>query len=72
MRILATFAFSFAAAIFSAIYGGLDPFLLPLGGIFSGGALAAGLFLRKGGRARTRMLLILSGVSAGFCGRRGI
>ncbi len=66
MRILATFAFSFAAAIFSAIYGGLDPFLLPLGGIFSGGALAAGLFLRKGGRARTRMLLILSGVSAGF------
>ena len=32
MRILATFAFSFAAAVFGAVYGELDPLLLPLGG----------------------------------------
>ena len=32
MRILATFAFSFAAAVFLAIYGGLDAWLPLLGG----------------------------------------
>ena len=32
MRVLAVFAFSFAAAIFLAIYGEMDGLLLPLGG----------------------------------------
>ena len=66
MRILATFAFSFAAAVFTAVYGGLDRFLLPLGGALILAALGAGLAVRRNSRRRTRVLLILSGLACGF------
>lgn len=66
MRVLATFAFSFAAAIFLDVYGGLDAFLLPLGGGLAVAALLLGLLLRRKSRARTRALLILSGLACGF------
>ena len=66
MRILAAFAFSFAAAVFLAIYGGLDPFLLPLGGALLAAAAAVGLVMRKRSHNRTRTLLILTGLAAGF------
>ena len=66
MRILATFAFSFAAAVFLTIYGKLDAFLLPVGGVLLLGALAVKVVLRKKSRRRTRTLLILTGLAAGF------
>lgn len=66
MRILATFAFSFAVAIFGAVYGGLDAVLLPLGGGLALAAVVAGFFVRPKGRKRKRTLLILSGLSLGF------
>ena len=66
MRVLATFAFSFAAAVFLTIYGGLDPWLLPLGGALAGLALLLAALLRKKRRLRKRVLLILSGLAAGF------
>ena len=66
MRILASFAFSFAAAVFLTIYGGLDTYLLPLGGALVGLALLLALFLRKKRRVRRRILLILSGLAVGF------
>ena len=66
MRILATFAFSFAAAVFGAVYGALDALLLPLGGALALTAAAVGLMLRRKSRRRTRTLLILSGLACGF------
>lgn len=66
MRILAAFAFSFAAAIFLTIYGGLDALLLPLGGALVVITLLLGLLVRRKSRARTRTMLILSGLAAGF------
>ncbi len=66
MRVLATFAFSFAAAIFLDVYGGLDAFLLLLGGGLAVAALLLTLLLRRKSRARTRALLILSGLACGF------
>lgn len=66
MRVLANFAFSFAAAVFLTIYGGLDPWLLPLGGALAGLALLLALLLRKKRRLRKRTLLVLSGLAAGF------
>ena len=66
MRILAAFAFSFAAAVFGAVYGELDAFLPLLGGVLALSAAAAGLLFRKKGHARTRTLLILSGLACGF------
>lgn len=66
MRILATFSFSFAAAVFLTVYGGLDAFLLPLGGALVLAAAILGSAVRQKGRARTRALLILSGLAAGF------
>ena len=66
MRILAAFAFSFAAAIFLTIYGGLDPLLLPLGGGLALAAVVTGLAVRRKSRTRTRALLILSGLACGF------
>ena len=66
MRILATFSFSFAAAIFAAIYGRLDAVLLPLGGGLAALTLVTGLVLRKKSRRRTRALLVLSGLAWGF------
>lgn len=65
MRILAAFALSFAAAVFAAVCGGLDAFLLPLGGALA--AAAARFLLRKRkGYARLRTVLILSGLACGF------
>ena len=66
MRILATFAFSFAAAVFGAVYGELDPLLLPLGGALALAAVLTGLLVREKGHARTRAVLILSGLSVGL------
>ena len=66
MRILAAFAFSFAAAIFLTIYGGLDPLLLPLGGGLALVAAVAGLAVKRKSQTRTRVLLILSGLACGF------
>ena len=66
MRKLATFAFSFAAAVFLTVYGGLDALLLPLGGSLAVITLLLGLVLRKKSRARARTLLILSGLACGF------
>lgn len=66
MRTLATFAFSFAAAVFLTIYGGLDPWLLPLGGALLGLTLLLALLPRNKRRGRKRILLILSGLAAGF------
>ncbi|USF25379.1 ComE operon protein 3 [Firmicutes bacterium ASF500] len=66
MRILATFAFSFAAAVFGAVYGKLDPLLLPLGGALALAAVLTGLLIRERGHARTRAVLILSGLSVGL------
>lgn len=66
MRILATFAFSFAAAVFLTVYGGLDAFLLPLGGGLVLAAIIAGLVVRRKSRKRAYTLLILSGLAAGF------
>lgn len=66
MRVLAAFAFSFAAAVFLTVYGGLDAALLPLGGSLVVIMLLLGLFFRKRSRARTRALLILSGLACGF------
>lgn len=66
MRKLAIFAFSFAAAVFLTVYGGLDALLLPLGGSLAAITLLPGLVLRKNSRARARTLLILSGLACGF------
>lgn len=66
MRVLAIFAFSFAAAVFLTIYGGLDALLLPLGGALVVITLLLALLLRAKSRARTRALLVLSGLAAGF------
>ena len=66
MRILATFAFSFAAAVFLTIYGGLDAFLLPLGGALVLAAVIVRLAVRGRSRGRTRALLMLTGLAAGF------
>ena len=66
MRILATFAFSFAAAVFGAVYGELDPLLLPLGGALALAAVLTGLLVREKGHARTQAVLILSGLSVGL------
>ncbi|WP_160663453.1 DNA internalization-related competence protein ComEC/Rec2 [Colidextribacter sp. OB.20] len=67
MRILAAFAFSFSAAIFLTIYGGLDLFLLPLGAILILAAAAGWIALRRReGHVRLRTALILSGLAAGF------
>ena len=66
MRKLAAFAFSFAAAVFLTIYGGLDALLLPLGGALVVITLILALLLRKKCHARTRVLLIFSGLAAGF------
>ena len=66
MRILAAFAFSFAAAVFGTVYGGLDPLLLPLGGGLALAAVVTGLAVRRKSRTRTRALLILSGLACGF------
>ncbi|NBI66182.1 DNA internalization-related competence protein ComEC/Rec2 [Pseudoflavonifractor sp. 60] len=66
LRILATFAFSFAAAVFCAVYGQLDAFLLPLGGGLALAAAVLGILLRKKGHRRTRVLLMLFGLAAGF------
>ena len=66
MRVLAAFAFSFAAAIFLTIYGGLDPLLLPLGGGLALVAAVAGLAVKRKSQTRTRVLLILSGLACGF------
>ena len=66
MRVLAAFAFSFAAAVFCAVYGQADALLLPLGGMLAVVVLLLGLLLRKKNRVRTRALLILSGLAAGF------
>lgn len=66
MRILATFAFSFAAAVFLTVYGGLDALLLPLGGALVLAAIIAGLVVRRKSRKRAYTLLILSGLAAGF------
>lgn len=66
MRVLATFAFSFAASVFLTVYGGLDPILLPLGGALVFAAVLAGLLMGRKGHKRTRTLLILSGLAAGF------
>ena len=67
MRILATFAFSFAAAVFLTIYGALDAYLLPLGGWLLLAAVSAGIILRRRGkRVRLRTVLILSGLACGF------
>lgn len=66
MRVLAAFAFSFAAAVFGTIYGGLDPLLLPLGGGLALAAVVTGLAVRRKNRTRTRALLILSGLACGF------
>ena len=66
MRILATFSFSFAAAIFAAIYGRLDAVLLPLGGGLAALTLVTGLVLQRKSRRRTRALLVLSGLAWGF------
>ena len=66
MRILVAFAFSFAAAVFLSVYGELDAVLPVLGGGLAVTALLLRLFLRKKSRVRTRALLILSGLAAGF------
>ena len=66
MRILAIFAFSFAAAVFAAIYGGLDAILLPLSGALALAAVFTGLLCRRKRPVRTRSLLILSGLAVGF------
>lgn len=66
MRVLAIFAFSFAAAVFLTIYGGLDALLLPLGGVLVLVAAILGLAVRRKGRGRTRALLMLSGLACGF------
>ena len=66
MRILATFAFSFAVAVFVTIYSGLDGVLLPLGGILALLAVVTGFAIRRKSRKKTRLLLILSGLSFGF------
>lgn len=65
MRVLATFAFSFAAAVFAVIYSGLDAVLLPLGGTLALAAVLAGLLLRKRRRIRIRAVLVLSGLATG-------
>lgn len=66
MRILAVFAFSFAAAVFLTVYVGLDALLLPLGGGLVLAAIIAGLVVRRKSRKRAYTLLILSGLAAGF------
>ena len=66
MRVLASFAFSFAAAIFLAIYAGMDVFLPLLGGVLALLAAAVGLVMRKKSPARTRIRLILWGLAVGF------
>ena len=66
MRILATFAFSFTTAVFLAVYMGLDPVLLPLGGAMILAAAGVRLVLREKNRRRTRALLICFGLAFGF------
>lgn len=67
MRILATFAFSFSAAIFAAAYLPLDRILFPAGAALALAALLAGLLLGRVRRLRRlRAVLILSGLAAGL------
>ena len=66
MRILAAFAFSFASAIFGAVYGKLDALLLPLGGALALAAVVIAAAVRRKSRGRARAVLILSGLAAGF------
>lgn len=66
MRKLATFAFSFAAAVFGAVYGDLERVLLPLGGILAAAVLIIRAVMREKGRRRTRVCLILSGLALGL------
>ena len=66
MRILATFAFSFSAAVFAAAYLELDLWLLPMAGALALLACALILLLRRRERARLRAGLILFGLAAGL------
>ena len=66
MRILATFAFSFSAAVFAAAYLELDLWLFPMAGALALLACALILLLRRRERARLRAGLILFGLAAGL------
>ena len=66
MRKLATFAFSFSAAVFAAAYLELDPRLFPLAGAAALLACALAFLLRGRERARLRTGLILCGLAAGL------
>ena len=66
MRKLATFAFSFSAAVFAAAYLELDPWLFPLAGAAALLACALAFLLRGREKARLRSGLILCGLAAGL------
>lgn len=66
VRILAAFAFSFAAAVFAAVYGRLDALLFPIGGGLAAITLVSALIFRRKSYARTRVLLITSGLACGL------
>ena len=64
MRILATFALSFSAAVFAAVYLPLDGVLLPAGVLLLLAAAGARLMHRR--RVRRRALLVLCGAALGL------
>lgn len=66
MRILATFTFSFSAAVFGAIYLPLDELRLPLAAGLALLAALAALALGRKRRLRRRLLLILLGLALGL------
>ena len=66
VRVLATFAFSFSAAVFAAVYGPLDGFLVPVGLVLALFSLLVFLLVRKKSRLRRRALLVLSGLAIGL------
>lgn len=66
VRVLATFAFSFSAAVFAAVYGPLDGFLVPVGLVLALFSLLVFLLVQQKSRRRRRALLVLSGLALGF------
>ena len=66
MRGLAIFSASYSLAVWAAVYGGLDRFLLRLGLLCCGVAIVLGLVLRSVPRRRKLTVLIAAGAAAGF------
>ena len=66
MRVLAIFSASYSLAVWAAVYGGLDRFLLRLGLLCCGVAVVLGVLLRSVPKRRRMAVLIAAGAAVGF------